>query len=378
MSGEVLSPRGPSHGPSPVARGRVYPPGRARAAAALGCCCLVFGGLIWMMWPRPPREPEPTRAASTTWGMGRVLPDRPSRVVSSPPEAAAPPSARPPQTPPVVVPVVAPVAAPAGLRAMGFWEDANAAQQPVPQTPPQPPAASMTGGSAGAGVDPDVATPGPGGDYAQRMQTTPFADAAPVPHRFHVQYTLKKGTIFPCTPSQPISSALPGPVRCTADQDVWSMDGTTILLPRGTQVNGTVERGLTGGEDRLFLVWTDALTPRPDLLAIPLDSPAADELGQTGVPGDVNDHLWKRIKTALLLSAVEFAGEAGTAALEQGHGNTYLNFNGVAGTANSLAQMAFGRDLNIPPTLYRGPGQPLTVYVNHYIDLYRFYENRVR
>ena len=40
--------------------------------------------------------------------------------------------------------------------------------------------------------------------------------------------------------------------------------------------------------------------------------------------------------------------------------------------------MAFGRDLNIPPTLYRGPGQPLTVYVNHYIDLYRFYENRVR
>ena len=240
------------------------------------------------------------------------------------------------------------------------------------------PAASLSGRSAGGGADPDVATPGPGGDYAQRMQTTRFADAAPVPHRFHVHYTIKKGTIFPCTPAQPISSSLPGPVRCTADQDVWSMDGTTILLPRGTQVNGTVERGLTTGEERLFLVWTDALTPRPDLLAIPLDSPAADELGQTGAPGDVNDHLWKRIRTALLLSAVEFAGTAGTAALQQGRNNTYLNFNGVAGTANSLAQMAFGRDLNIPPTLYRGPGQPLTVYVNHYIDLYRFYENRVR
>jgi type IV secretion system protein VirB10 len=212
------------------------------------------------------------------------------------------------------------------------------------------------------------------------MQTTRFADAAPVPHRFHVQYTIKKGTIFPCTPAQPISSSLPGPVRCTADQDVWSMDGTTILLPRGTQVNGTVERGLTSGEERLFLVWTDALTPRPDLLAIPLDSPAADEMGQTGAPGDVNDHLWKRIKTALLLSAVEFAGQAGTAAIQRGTagGNTYLNFNGMSGTANSLAQMAFGRDLNIPPTLYRGPGQPLTVYVNHYIDLYRFYQNRVR
>jgi type IV secretion system protein VirB10 len=367
MSGEVIRP----YGPSPVARGRTYLPGRLRAAAALGCCGLVFGGLVWMMWPRPPREAEPSATAQATWGMGRVLPERPSRVVASPPEAKAPAAA------PVVAPVATPVVAPVGPRAMGFWEDANVAQQAAQRATSQTAAASPPGGSAGVGADPDVATPGPG-DYAQRMQTTRFADAAPVPHRFHVHYTIKKGTIFPCTPAQPISSSLPGPVRCTADQDVWSMDGTTILLPRGTQVNGTVERGLTGGEERLFLVWTDALTPRPDLLAIPLDSPAADEMGQTGAPGDVNDHLWKRVKTALLLSAVEFAANAGTAALQQGRSNTYLNFNGVGSTANSLAQMAFGRDMNIPPTLYRGPGQPLTVYVNHYIDLYRFYQNRVR
>ena len=370
MSGEVLT----THGPSPVARGRTYLPGRLRAAMALGCCCVVSGVLVWMMWPPPTRESEPSVATATTWGMGRAPPDQPPRAVPAPPPVAVAAPAPPPRTEPVATPVVAPV----GPRAMGFWEDANAAQQSVQRAASKTAAASPPGGSAGAGADPDVATPGPGGDYAQRMQTTRFADAAPVPHRFHVQYTIKKGTIFPCTPSQPISSSLPGPVRCTADQDVWSMDGTTILLPRGTQVNGTVERGLTGGEERLFLVWTDALTPRPDLLAIPLDSPAADELGQTGVPGDVNDHLWKRIKTALLLSAVEFAGNAGTAALQQGERNTYLNFNGVGSTANSLAQMAFGRDLNIPPTLYRGPGQPLTVYVNHYIDLYRFYQNRVR
>jgi type IV secretory pathway VirB10-like protein len=369
MSGEVIRPRGSSL----VARGRTYLPGRLRAATALGCCGLVVGGLVWMMWPRPSLEPEPSVTTGTSWGMGQVLPDHPTRIVSPPPAAAV--AGVPPSR---IEPVVAPVIAPAGLRAMGFWEDANAAQLSVQRAASQTTATTPPAGSASGGSDPDVATPGPGSEYAQRMQTTRFADAAPVPHRFHVHYTIKKGTIFPCTPAQPISSSLPGPVRCTADQDVWSMDGTTILLPRGTQVNGTVERGLTGGEDRLFLVWTDALTPRPDLLAIPLDSPAADEMGQTGVPGDVNDHLWKRIKTALLLSAVEFAANAGTAALQQGRSNTYLNFNGVGNTANSLAQMAFGRDMNIPPTLYRGPGQPLTIYVNHYIDLFRFYQNRVR
>ena len=45
------------------------------------------------------------------------------------------------------------------------------------------------------------------------------------------------------------------------------------------------------------------------------------------------------------------------------------------GIATSLGQMAFGRDVNIPPTLYRGPGQPLTVYVNKYIDLVKYYQN---
>jgi type IV secretion system protein VirB10 len=369
MSDETVS----RFGLSPVARGRAYLPGRIRAASAFGCCALVFGGLVWMMWPRTARQPEPSTATSAAWGMGRVLPERPSLVVSPPPE----PVAVAPVGPNQAAPPVAPVVAPAELRAMGFWEDANAANLGTRPATSRA-SASLSDRPVSSGSDPDVATPGPGSDYAERMRTTHFADAMPVPHRFHVHYTIKKGTVFPCTPSQPISSSLPGPVRCTADQDVWSMDGTTILLPRGTQVNGTVERGLMGGEDRLFLVWTDALTPRPDLLAIPLDSPAADELGQTGVPGDVNDHLWKRIKTALLLSAVEFAGNAGTAALEQGHGNTYLNFNGVGSTANSLAQMAFGRDLNIPPTLYRGPGQPLAVYVNHYVDLSHFYQDRVR
>ena len=43
---------------------------------------------------------------------------------------------------------------------------------------------------------------------------------------------------------------------------------------------------------------TDALTPRPDARHS-LDGPAADEMGQTGAPCDVNDHPWKRIKTAL-------------------------------------------------------------------------------
>jgi type IV secretion system protein VirB10 len=207
------------------------------------------------------------------------------------------------------------------------------------------------------------------------MRHTTFADTEPLPHRFHVQYTIRKGTVFPCTPAQPIASNLPGPVRCTVDENVWSMDGTTVLLPKGTQVNGTIEKGIGTGENRLFIVWTDALTPAPDLLAIQMEAPAADELGQSGAPGDVDTHLWQRIKAALLLSLVDLAGDAASSAASSGRGNTVLNLGSISSTTSSLGQMAFAHDINIPPTLYRAQGQPLTVYVPSYIDLVHFYRN---
>lgn len=360
-------------GPSPVSRGRTYLPGRVRAAGAIGCCLLAAGGITWVLWPKAPREPLPSVVSSSGWGEGQAFPDQPFRTAPERPPV-------PPPAPPRVAatePVPSPLPVPDKPLVMGFWEDTAAAQQGAQRAAATRAAAMNRGGGSGAN-DPEVATPGSGSEYAQRMQTTRFNDAAPIPHRFHVQYTIKKGTIFPCTPAQPISSALPGPVKCHTDQDVWSMDGNTILLPKGTEINGTIERGLTNGDERLYLVWTDALTPKPDLLPIPLDSPAADEMGQSGVPGDVNDHLWKRIKTSLLLSLVDIAASSVTALAQHGNGNTYLNLGSAGSQANTLGQMAFGRDLNIPSTLYRGPGQPLTVYTAKYIDLYKFYQNKAR
>ena len=372
MSATTGGPIGaPLGGPSPVARGRRYLPGRVRAAGAIGCCVVAAGAVAWAVWPRPAAERNSVAGSAQVWNMGMTLPER-APVVIAPPLPPAKVDAAPALQTPAAVPLGSPV------RVMSVWQDTAAAQQAEQAAAARAVQSRAPKPVAGAGgTNPDLATPGPASEYAQRMQATKFADTAPIPPRFHVQYTIKKGTVFPCTPAAPISSQLPGPVQCTVGQDVFSMDGTTILLPRGTQVNGTIERGLSTGDERLFLIWTDALTPRPDLLAIPLDSPGADEMGQVGAPGDINDHLWKRIKTALLLSAVDIAGSAVTAAAQSGRGNTNLNLGSIGGTAQSMGQMAFGHDLNIPATLYRGPGQPLTVYVNKYIDLHLYYSNRV-
>ena len=278
MSGEVITP----HGPSPVARGRTYLPGRLRAAMALGCCCLVFGVLVWMMWPRagaragtvggdrddvghgpgPARSAAPGGARATTGGGRRPCPAAPDRARGDARRRARRASRD-------------------GV--LGGRQRGSA----IGSTGRVPDSGRFSvgrvrrrGRRSGRGRHPDPAA---------TTRSACKQRASPTRRRCRIASTFitrsRRAPSSPARPSQPISSSLPGPVRCTADQDVWSMDGTTILLPRGTQVNGTVERGLTGGEERLFLVWTDALTPRPDLLAIPLDSPAADETGPDRRPG---------------------------------------------------------------------------------------------
>jgi len=357
----------------PAGRDRTHVPGWLRAGGAIGCAALVVGFVAWEFWPRshPVRDTQVTKAA---FSMGRPLSGSstaaPAREVPAPPghatatSAAAPEAAVPP--PSASVPAVKP---------MSFWEDSGGASTGQAASGEQ----SRRGIRNGEGLDAAGRLPPAGAapsEYAQRMKTTSIADARPPLHRYPPQFTIRKSTKFSCLPDQPISSELPGPVSCQIQDDVMSMDGTNALLPRGTTVNGTIEHGLSFGDNRLFLVWTDALTPAPDWLPIPLDSPAADELGQIGVPGDLRDHLWRKLKATLAITLIETASRAGVAAAQSGNNNTYLNGLGGGG-GGSLIEQAFAHDLNIPTTLYRGQSQPVTVYVNHYIDLSAQYRDKV-
>ena len=358
-----------------AARGRTALSGKAKAAGVLAIIAAGVGLGAYAIYPKAKTRLESHPSSTAAWGTVGDLPMPAQRAVVQQEVAAPAPQATPAPAPPVEPP--SPVAGPTQARVMGFWEDKAASDQAAHRAQQQR-QARIDAAKRDAGGDPDVATPSPGNrsEYAGRMQTTSFGNTEPTPHHFHHQYTLKKNTMFPCVVPDPISSMLPGPVTCVVDENVLSMDGNTILLPKGTEVNGTIEHGLSTGDKRLFMVWTDALTPRPDLLPIPLDAPAADQMGQIGVPGEVDTHLWEKLQTALLLTVVNFGGQAAVAAAQAGRGNTNLNFGSLANQGEGLAQIALGNNINIPPTLYRRPGYTLTVRVNKYIDLYKFYQNK--
>lgn len=357
---------------SPVARGRTYLPGKVRAAAAAGCCLLTVAGLAWIVWPHE-RAERSGSGNNGSWSMGQAFPDRP--IIPAVARVPEPPK----QADPVPTRVEAvPVPIPAATRVMGFWQDDQAAQQAAQRAAQH--ATGHTGGDGSVGFENGVATPSPGGgsEYAQRMQTTQFGDTTPTPPRFHVQYTIAEGTSFPCTVREPISSTLPGGLKCTVDENVWSMDGGTILLPLGTQVALQIERGLTNGEERLWINAKRAQTPKPDQQVIPIESPVSDELGQSGVPGDVNTHFGKRLLGAAAFSLLDIATSAISGAAGGGHGNTNINLGSVGSQAQSLGAMEFQRNANIPPVLFRAQGMTVTIKTSHYIDLVHYYRNVVR
>jgi len=300
-------------------------------------------------------------APAREFSMGIPLPQAPPAPRDAPPSPAPAPEAKKEAPPP---PSDTKHALP---RPMVVWGASTMAGMLPAAAQPAKVAGGDEDDSGSTGTAKDSA-------YGKDLVATRIANARPKLHRFPPRYTIKKGTTFLCTPPMPIDTQLPGPLWCTVNEDVYSMDGTAILIPKGSTANAIIEHGLGLGQDRAVLVFTDILTTGPDFLPIPLDaSTGASELGQNGVPVDVNEHTWQKLKTTLMFAGIEFLTSAGTAALQSNKGNTQYNFGTMSNVPQSLAAIAFQHDMQIPTTGYRGPGKPIMVYVNQYIDLSDYY-----
>lgn len=291
-----------------------------------------------------------------TWTAGVAM-TMPAVTVSPPP----PPPAPTPDsfdTPPVPGPP--PIAS--GPRPMAIWGADNG-----PITRAANAIGDTIGGHGAGGDQPPADGPAGNTEYASRLKATPTEDGEAAVYK-DISLMLAETTTFSCIPKSPIDTQLVGGVACIVDEPVWSADGSNILIDKGAVVSGEIQRELEDGQDRAFILWRSIRSKR---VYAQLNSPAVDELGQMGVPGIVNEHLWKKIKATLILTAIEGFGNVATTVAQRGDGNSYVNFN----NGQSLASQSLARDLNIPTTLWRGQAWPLKVYVQHNVFFHRAYNN---
>lgn len=204
-------------------------------------------------------------------------------------------------------------------------------------------------------------------ELESRLQPTQLTltRAGVIPNR---NFLITAGTQIPCVLQTALDSSQPGFTSCIVTRNIFSDNGKVILFDKGTKILGEYQGGLTQGQDRLFVLWNRAITPRG--VIIELGSPAADALGRAGMSGQVETFFWRRFGAGLLLSMV---GDASAAIA-----NRVADARETSRAPNAAASTAVENDSRIRPVLRARQGAEMTVFAARDFDFSGVYSLRLK
>lgn len=188
--------------------------------------------------------------------------------------------------------------------------------------------------------------------------------------RRHLNMLMPAGTIIPCGQYTYIASDNPGQALCVVSQDIYSADGSTLLIERGSKVLGERDQPLRLGQSMMPVLWTRIDTPNG--VTVDINSLATDSLGASGLPVNVDTHFRERFGAAILLSLISDVGEAAANAANNG-GNT-IRLTTTQSAGQELASKALEKTINIPPTGYSVQGSAINIFVARDVDFGRIYD----
>jgi type IV secretion system protein VirB10 len=184
------------------------------------------------------------------------------------------------------------------------------------------------------------------------------------------RFLLPKGAFIDCTLETAIDSTLPGMTTCVTAADTFNADGKVVLLERGSKLVGETRGQVQQGQARVFVVWSQARTPTG--VVVPLDSPGTDELGRSGLTGQVERHFWQRFGAAMLISVVDGVVQAGVQAANHSGGAVIY----APSTSQDIATEVLKDSVHIPPTIIKRNGDRIQVLVARDLDFRSVYELR--
>lgn len=319
---------------------------------------VVVGFVFWRGTP-PPKEEEPAKPsqgfiADVTPFKSQVVPAAPAPV-SAPATAAALPT---PAVPPTVrMTQQGPTTAPAKPT------------RPLMLSYAAPPAAPAAATGTGA---PGVRPPAPQTNVVFKGGEIPGAKASAA---IDTTYVLMPG-LLPCVLDTAISSDVPsGSLMCHTPGPVYSPKGV-LLMEAGTQIIGRYE-GLKNGGSRLQAISTYAVTPNG--IFVPITDNMSDDLGRTGLDGNVDHRYIERFGAAIGLELTQSVLGIIQAEASKG-GNTYLSLgNGGGGGVGGLAEQILQSTINLPPIFTKPQGATIAIFLSAPVDFsasYRIRETR--
>lgn len=211
-----------------------------------------------------------------------------------------------------------------------------------------------------------------GNGFGSRLNATTTASVK-AQQRVDLTYLLAKGTNIRCGLDTKIVTTQPGFARCIVAKDVYSANGKTLLVERGSKVIGEQTSALLQGQAQVFVLWNELETPSG--VKVPLASPGAGALGESGHAAYVKYHFWRRFGGAIMISMIGDAGDAFSNRQNRTNGNNnHISYENTQEAAQQLATEALKNSINIPPTGTINQGTLINIMVARDVDFSNVYE----
>ena len=238
-----------------------------------------------------------------------------------------------------------------------------------PPLSPVLPAPATAAASPTSNADPAATASADRGSLAALLRA-PLTRAIPAALLPTQRLLLPEGAFIDCTLETAIDSTLPGMTTCITPADTFGADGKVVLLERGTKLVGETRGEVRQGQARVFVLWTQARTPTG--VVVPLASPGTDELGRSGLPGEVDRHFWQRFGAAMLITLIDGAVQAGVQASARNGGTVIY----APSTSQDVLTEVLKDTVAIPPTVIKHQGDRIQVLVARDLDFRPVYELR--
>ena len=340
------------------------------AAGLIGGALLLF---LWFLLGDEEERGRPRRPQTVTPAAAPTVPPPPEPAPAPPP----PPPPPPPDPAPDPGPEIDPLAEErlrillARVQRLQREQDQRRRSKMLAFSS----TAAVTAAAAPAAAGPET----PARDNAALTQTADnsirVGNVGPVEETQAVQarvlrttgYTITEGTTIAGVLETAINSTLPGMVRAINSADVYSHDGSQLLIPKGSRLVGRYQSDLRRGQVRIFVIWTRII--RADGVSILINSPGTDPLGRAGLAGDVDTHFFQIFGAAILLSIIDGGIELGVEmARRQGDNSDRTIIQSRPRGLSRAAELALQDSIRIPPTIHVDQGTRINILVARDLD----------
>lgn len=187
-----------------------------------------------------------------------------------------------------------------------------------------------------------------------------------------LEHTIWKGKMIEAVTEQRAISDLPGTICAIVQRDVFGAQGRIPLIPWGARMCGVYSADLRKGQERLFVVWNEVTDAKG--VRVSIDSIGSDQLGTSGMGGQVDTHFAQIFGVSALLSIIGAGvSNAGVSSSDQNNSSAAYR-ESVQQAAAQTSQQALQPYINIPPTIIVPHGTRVRVLVNRDLsfgDLYK-------